>query len=436
MNINHKLGKYFFGYGLALFPLLLFIGPLISEIFLIFTILYASYYFVKENDYKYVGNKFFLFFFIFYLVVLISTLLNFHDFDSAKSAIFYFRIPLFAISVWFILDKFQIFNKKILFFYMLFFLIIILDSLFQYLAGKNIIGQEILRGRISSFFGEELILGGFIMRLIPIFLVYIIINGELSEKKINYFYVVFISLGCLVVYLSGERTSFALLMLLLFTIYFVIKHLRKFLIYVMIFFTLLAIATSQIKISDNVDPARRMFQKSLEQITGKGEEQYEEHKKKILNKVYIFSHDHHGHYVLSYKMFKDHPIVGTGVKGFRYLCRNKIYILEKNDGCSTHPHNTYVQILVSTGLIGFTILLIGFGFILRTMFVCRSKINKTDMFDRYLVCEGIIISAIFVNLWPIVPSGNFFNNWLSMLYFYPVGFYLYFKFKNEKKRIG
>ena len=70
------------------------------------------------------------------------------------------------------------------------------------------------------------------------------------------------------------------------------------------------------------------------------------------------------------------------------------------------------------------------------MFVCRSKINKTDMFDRYLVCEGIIISAIFVNLWPIVPSGNFFNNWLSMLYFYPVGFYLYFKFKNEKKRIG
>ena len=82
-----------------------------------------------------------------------------------------------------------------------------MDSLFQYLAGKNIIGQEILRGRISSFFGEELILGGFIMRLIPIFLVYIIINGELSEKKINYFYVVFISLGCLVVYLSGERTS-------------------------------------------------------------------------------------------------------------------------------------------------------------------------------------------------------------------------------------
>ena len=35
----------------------------------------------------------------------------------------------------------------------------------------------------------------------------------------------------------------------------------------------------------------------------------------MFNKVYIFSHDHHGHYLLSYRMFKDHPIIGTGVKG-------------------------------------------------------------------------------------------------------------------------
>ena len=136
-----------------------------------------------------------------------------------------------------------------------------------------------------------------------------------SMKKINYFYLALISLSCLIVYLSGERTSFALLILLFFTMYFVIKHLRKFIIYTIISFTLLAIATSQVKISDDVDPAKRMFQKSLAQITGKGEEQYEEYKKKIFNKVYIFSHDHHGHYVLSYKMFKDHPIIGTGVKG-------------------------------------------------------------------------------------------------------------------------
>ena len=72
-----------------------------------------------------------------------------------------------------------------------------------------------------------------------------------------------------------------------------------------------------------------MFIKSFNQIVGKGEEQYEQHKKKIFDKVYIFSHDHHGHYMLSYKIFKDYPLIGSGARGFRYLCRNKIYILEK-----------------------------------------------------------------------------------------------------------
>ena len=78
-----------------------------------------------------------------------------------------------------------------------------------------------------------------------------------------------------------------------------------------------------------------MFNKTYNQLIGKGEEQYAEYKKQLFNKFYIFSHDHHGHYLLSYKIFKDYPILGVGPKGFRYLCRNKIYILENDDGCST-----------------------------------------------------------------------------------------------------
>ena len=36
-----------------------------------------------------------------------------------------------------------------------------------------------------------------------------------------------------------------------------------------------------------------------------------------------------------------------------------------------------------------------------------------------------------MNLWPIVPSGNFYNNWLSALIYLPIGFYFYFN-KKEK----
>ena len=151
----------------------------------------------------------------------------------------------------------------------------------------------------------------------------------------------------------------------------------------------------------------------------------------MFNKVYIFSHDHHGHYLLSYRMFKDHPIIGTGVKGFRYLCRNKIYILEKNDGCSTHPHNTYVQILVSTGLLGFTLLVIAFAFVVKELFNNRRKLLSIDHPDINQVSTSIMLSAIFVNLWPLIPTGNFFNNWLSMIYFYPLAYYFYFNFNRN-----
>ena len=433
MNSELNISKTIFGYGIAVFPLFLLIGPLFSEIFLISIIFYSIFLIIKENKYNFFLNKFVLVFLLFYLSTLFSTIYNFYNFNYAKGGIFFFRIPLFAISIWFILERYEFFNKKMVAFLLLLFLLIIFDSLLQYYSGKNLLGYEIIKGRISSFFGDELILGSFIIRLIPIFMIYLVMNDLIGDKKINFIYLLIISFACLVVYLSGERTSFGLLILFFFILFFMVKILRKFVILTFLAFLSLAFIASNLKTSSEIDPAKRMFNKSYSQIIGKGEERYEKHKKKLFNKFYIFSHDHHGHYVLSYRIFKDHILFGTGVKGFRYLCRNKIYILENNDGCSTHPHNTYVQILVSNGIIGLLILIICFFYFIKEIFFFK-KINDNDKnSDKILISGAIAVSAVFINLWPIIPSGNFFNNWLSMIYFYPIGFYLYFKYKNEKK---
>ena len=433
MNSELNISKTIFGYGIVVFPLFLLIGPLFSEIFLISIIFYSIFLIIKENKYNFFLNKFVLVFLLFYLSTLFSTIYNFYNFNYAKGGIFFFRIPLFAISIWFILERYEFFNKKMVTFLLLLFLLIIFDSLLQYYSGKNLLGYEIIKGRLSSFFGDELILGSFIIRLIPIFMIYLVMNDLISDKKINFIYLFIISFACLVVYLSGERTSFGLLILFFFILFFMVKILRKFVILTFLAFLSLAFIASNLKTSSEIDPAKRMFNKSYSQIIGKGEERYEKHKKKLFNKFYIFSHDHHGHYVLSYRIFKDHILFGTGVKGFRYLCRNKIYILENNDGCSTHPHNTYVQILVSNGIIGLLILIICFFYFIKEIFFFK-KINDNEKnSDKILISGAIAVSAVFINLWPIIPSGNFFNNWLSMIYFYPIGFYLYFKYKNEKK---
>ena len=52
------------------------------------------------------------------------------------------------------------------------FLVLIFDGFYQYFVGKNILGWE-THNRVSSLFGDEKILGSYLVRLWPIFLVYI-----------------------------------------------------------------------------------------------------------------------------------------------------------------------------------------------------------------------------------------------------------------------
>ena len=76
--------------------------------------------------------------------------------------------------------------------------------------------------------------------------------------------------------------------------------------------------------------------------------------------------------------------------------------------------------MVSNGVID-NVIITGFFYILKEIFLAK----KNDVgynSNKIYISSAIAVSAIFINLWPIAPSGNFFNNWLSMIYFYPIGF--------------
>ena len=65
MNLANEIPKYFFGYGLAIFPILLIIGPLVAEIFLLLCIIFAVYSVIKEKILNILIINFFYFFFYF-----------------------------------------------------------------------------------------------------------------------------------------------------------------------------------------------------------------------------------------------------------------------------------------------------------------------------------------------------------------------------------
>jgi O-antigen ligase len=125
----------------------------------------------------------------------------------------------------------------------------------------------------------------------------------------------------------------------------------------------------------------------------------------------------------SYKMFLDKPIFGYGPKMFRILCKEDKYKSE-TFFCENHPHNFYLQLLAETGIIGFSFLFSAFAYVMYCAYrqlksmVLRQKKYLTD----YQVC---LLAGIFITVWPLTTNGNFFNNWLMIVYSLPVGFYLH-----------
>lgn len=432
---NTRISNYL-SYLILIFPISLILGPTFIEIF---SGLLIIFFIVKVDRGFYHKNKFYInFFLIFYLYLVVRTLFFSHEFEKIKSLLFYFRFLFFCCAITYYLNKINFtkkFNLKYIFFI---FLLLILDSILQYYHGRNILSiplHDTFRG--SSFFGKELILGSFLFRMFP-FILIICILYKLDLKKNIFELSIFFSLYFYAVLISGERTSFFLLLLTFFLLIILINDFRKILFYSLIFFLFINLIFS----FSNKNPYDRMFKYTFKQMISqkvdskvdlKVDSKLEENLNNLeLNKKinsfsnnYVFSREHQGHYIIALRMFLDNPIFGQGPRSFRYLCSEDRFI--KSDGiCTTHPHNTYLQLLAETGLIGFIFIFVLFLFTLKELvkkFFKNFKHKNRD--NNFVKIKYISLIAIFVSLFPLAPSGNFFNNWLSFVYYYPIAFYIY-----------
>ena len=106
---------------------------------------------------------------------------------------------------------------------------------------------------------------------------------------------------------------------------------------------------------------------------------------------------------------------------YRIKCSEKKFN-SGDESCSTHPHNIVLQLLAETGLIGLLFYIVMLYFII-------SRIIKYWLSSLNIKRENFIEIACLItfvlNLFPFLPSGNIFNNWLSILFYFPLGFYLY-----------
>tara|TARA_Y100000816_G_scaffold288179_1_gene272279 strand:+ start:403 stop:1722 length:1320 start_codon:yes stop_codon:yes gene_type:complete len=385
-------------------------------------------------------NNFFIKIIFLFSLYLIFGFIFFQPIEIGyKYSFFYFRYGIYIISLAYFLKELK-FEKNFLISFLIINLLLFFDSLLQFITGTNSLNiQNQDLARVSSFFNNEKILGGFITKISP----FVFSLFFLTSSKKNYLYYLIFLLTILaniyIVLISGERAALFLYILLCFYLFVFLIIDKKikfyFLIITAIFFTIF--------IFFNKNAYNRIVDQTLFEVFGKdfAKEKYydgealivedyfknECQKQKIkaencksnLN-FYFFSPTHHNYYLTSLRIFSDHKVFGAGPKSFRVLCKEEKYSINKFS-CATHPHNYYIQLISETGIIGLSYLIIIYFYFFYLLFkIISSTTLKKNSKNFYIT----ILGALVINYFPFIPTGNFFNNWLSILSYLPIVYLL------------
>lgn len=402
-------------------PWTLVLSKFFAELFVVLICLY-SIIILSQNFKKEVVilNNFFSFLFIFFsLYIFLNSVISNSSYEINIKSLLYFRYYFFILGIFFIIRD----NPKIikLFFLSLTFLIIFLliGSIYELVFSKNILSNSLIDPlRISSFFGDELIMGSFLVRIMPLYLSLFFFlrlntiknNAKFSNKK--YILLFLILIFPFLIFLSGERTAVGLFIISIIYLTLTIKF-NKFFIFKLIFFITLIFS---MLLLFNPNFKQRLILDTFNDLT---RVDTNISKVKKMN-LYFFSVYHTNYFLTSKKMFEDNILFGQGPRSYRFKCSEKNFMIDTNS-CANHPHNYYIQLLAETGLIGFLSI-----FLLFIILVIKSlKLPfRKKFYNNHKTC---LMCGFFISLWPIVPTGSFFNSWLSIISFLPVGFYLFYR---------
>ena len=423
MSIDNKIIRLIF----FLMPISLLSGSFIPDLLVSIISIFFIFKFY-ENKISFFEKKFILFFIIFYLIIIFSIIfVSPSPIVKQGTSIFYLRFSFFSLALYYFFNNNEnILNfSKVIFFT---FIVLIIDSFIQFYFGKNIIGIELIPTRVSSFFGDEWIMGSFVSKIFSLNLIFISLLKLDHHKKIYLYSFVFI-FSLFLIFLSGERTSLGMFLFQAVFIFILLKYnFYKKLIFLSLF---LILSFSSLLFLDKVNTNNSIL---LDKITS-SLERFEHGFKNYIslkNDIVEVIPSHKGHYITAYNIYKDNKLFGAGIKSFRYLCNDKKY--KYNDSsCSTHPHNIALLFISELGIIGFLIYTFFIIFLIIDILrnYLKRNLNEVDIndYNRFIFIGIGILSTIL----PILPNGNFFNNYMSIMFYLLMGYYLFLR-KNIYKK--
>ena len=385
----------------SLLPLTIIVGSSVSLITILLLILI---FLLKPPEFdikKIYTNKVCISLFVLYLYLIFNTVISIDPYSGIYRNLGFLRFLLFFIVVnYFFYLKSN--GENVFIFWSVLICIFITDIYIERFSGTNILGfgaqpdhgldSRASMTRVVSFFKDEPVAGAFVNGFIFIIIGYLFT----VLKKNNYsmfICVIFSILSIVAVLMTGERSNtikifLGFMIFLLFIDFLKFKNKLFFLLFVSGILFSIILSSDYLKLRYKDQFYNFLFSKEGD-IT-------------LENNVYI------NLYKSSYEVFKSYPLLGVGAKNYRVETCKKNNERNSNYFCTTHPHQTYFELLSEHGILG-TIL------ILYILFFSIFKILKQIILSRNYIQIGSFI-YILINFIPLLPSGSFFSDFNITLF--------------------
>ena len=377
---------------LALYPVALIFGNSLINIFIfLFSVSFLINY--KENKSIFSEKIFYLILF-FLFSLLLNSFLSTNPSNSFPRAIKIILIIFFIFEIKRLLKINE--PNSIKYIYLSWFFIffgLTVDIIFELVFGFNLIGNKsYIPGRVTSFFGDELVAGAYYHGFVLFFLSYLI-----YRKSNIYIIISAVIIVLSISFLIGERSNFVKVFLSLI----IFSSLALNINYkIKISAILIFLITIFLLISSNENYKLRYFHQIKTIFSYDGYSNY------LKNSLYGAHRD------AAIKMFKANPYFGVGIKNFRNEAGNKKYenkeYRDTDIRGSTHPHQIHHEFLSETGIFGYLSFL--FFIFFSIFFAIRSYLKSKNIFQ--------LSSIIFIitSLLPILPSGSFLSTFSSGIF--------------------
>ena len=417
------------------FPISFIIGNLILSLNLLLFII-AGFVLIKKEQLTFRFNASYWLLITFFLYFFLSTIIQFQspgilnekiqDLPLENNPIFKSIILLRFLFLIIIVDTLFFNNilnlKKFFFISFICTSFVSFDIIFQYLMGFDLFGlKSVNETRNSGPFGDEIIAGSYLQRfsLFSIFYIFVIFEKK-NFNNLLLFFIITIHLTAIL--LAGNKIPMLLFFLGYFLTFLILKNIRWVLVSSLVFF--LIIFTVIYKNNNNYRTVYSgffneiNFIKIINKINIQKNQIQKVESKKNYEEIIVFTGSGHvGIFRASYKMWKAQPIFGFGLRTFRIKCwefsppRTEEYIRDGAlaIGCSTHPHNYYLELLSESGIIGTSLIFIFFLILLKDSYYYLKKYIKTQNSEMILLIPVIIL--FILEIWPIKSTGSFFTTW-------------------------